>query len=83
MHPALKPKFRVTSSDTYTEGTAMLAWQKSPLDWYAHPRSERAFMKAVANAKSLIEAMLSWDQREESKREAKLEAERAKRRGGR
>lgn len=80
MHPALKAKFRVTSSDIYTEGTAMLAWQKTPLEWYALPRSERAFMKAIGTAKNLIEAMLTWDMREDAKREAKLEADRERRR---
>lgn len=80
MHPALKAKFEVKSSDTYTEGIAMLAWDTHPVEWYALPRSERAFMKAISTAKNLIEAMLTWDMREDAKREAKLEADRERRR---
>lgn len=80
MHPALKAKFQVKSSDTYTEGIAMLAWQIDSLNWYALPRSERAFKKAIVTAKNLIEAMLSHDMHEEAKREAKLEADRERRR---
>lgn len=80
MHPALKQKFEVKSSDTYTEGLAMLAWNKTPPEWYAMQRSERAFMKALTTAKSLIEAMLQHDMSEEAKRKAEEEARRRGRR---
>jgi hypothetical protein len=58
----------------------MLAWNKTPPEWYAMPRSERAFMKAVTTAKSLIEAMLQHDMSEEAKRKAEEEAKRRGRR---
>lgn len=57
----------------------MLTWGTKPPEWYALPRTERAFMKAVSTAKGLIDSMLTWDHREEAKRESKLEAERERR----
>lgn len=60
----------------------MLAWQKTPAEWYALPRSERAFMKAISHAKNLMDAMLSHDMRQDAKEEAEREAKRKGRRGG-
>lgn len=61
----------------------MLTWQKSPPDWYAMPRSERAFMKAIANAKNLLDAMVQHDMRQDAKEEAEREAKRRGRHGRR
>lgn len=60
----------------------MKAWQKSSAEWYALPRSERAFMKAIYTGENLINAMLTYDMRKDAKEEAEREANRKRRRGG-